>query len=101
MADRRQAEGVARRDRAHRRAEGGGEGQGDQALSDLKAGKPWADVAKTLPDDLYSSQGGEAGWMTKDASVIDKKVLDAMFTLPVNGLTDVIEGTTAYTGSGA
>jgi len=62
------------------------------ALNALKAGTPWADVAKTLTDDLYSSQGGDAGWTTKDASVIDKKVLDAMFTLPVNGLTDVIEG---------
>ena len=64
----------------------------DQALADLKAGKAWADVAKTMPDDVYSSKDGDAGWSTKDAGVIDQTLVDALFALPVNGVTDVVEG---------
>src|SRR5207253_2309728 len=51
----------------------------DQALADLKAGKPWADVAKELPDEVYSSQGGDAGWVTSGTSIIDEKVESALF----------------------
>ena len=64
----------------------------EKALADLKGGMAWADVAKEMPDDVYSSKGGEVGWVTKDGSALDQTINDALFTLPVNGITDVIEG---------
>jgi parvulin-like peptidyl-prolyl isomerase len=64
-----------------------------QALADIKAGKAWSDVAKQLKDDLYSSTDGDAGWVTKDSSVLDVPIQGALFKLPVNGVTDVMEGT--------
>lgn len=65
----------------------------DKALADLKAGTPWDTVAKTMTDDVYSSRNGDAGWVSKDGSGIDKSILDQLFSLPVNGLTDVTLGT--------
>jgi len=64
----------------------------DKALAELKAGKAWADVAKTMTDDVYSSRDGEVGWITKAGSSLDTSINDALFALPVPGVTDVVEG---------
>jgi len=65
----------------------------DKAEADLKAGVPWETVAKTMTDDIYSSTSGDSGWSNKGGSGIDKSVEDVLWTLPVNGVTDVILGT--------
>ncbi len=42
----------------------------DQALADLKAGQKWEDVAKSVSTDTSTSaQGGDLGWITKDAGL--------------------------------
>jgi parvulin-like peptidyl-prolyl isomerase len=64
----------------------------DKALADLKAGTDWNTVAKTMTDDVYSSRSGDAGWVAKDSTVMDASVQAPLFTLPVNGLTDVVLG---------
>jgi parvulin-like peptidyl-prolyl isomerase len=64
----------------------------DKALADIKAGVAWETVAKTMTDDFYSSTSGHAGWAVAGSSGIDKSVEDVLFTLPVNGVTDVILG---------
>ncbi len=64
----------------------------DKALADIKSGIPWATVARTMTDDVYSSSGGDAGSVTKTATIIDEPMRDVLFTLPVNGVTDVMEG---------
>jgi parvulin-like peptidyl-prolyl isomerase len=64
----------------------------DKALADIKAGTPWATVAKTMTDDIYSSTGGDAGWASRTSTIIDSSVATQLFTLPVNGVTDVIQG---------
>jgi len=64
----------------------------DKALADLKAGKPWADVAKTMTDEVYSSKDGEVGWITKASSALDPSINEPLFALPAPGVTDVVEG---------
>jgi parvulin-like peptidyl-prolyl isomerase len=46
-----------------------------------------------MADDVNASKAGDDGWQTKATSVIDQPLEDALFTLPVNGVSDVIEGT--------
>jgi parvulin-like peptidyl-prolyl isomerase len=61
----------------------------DKGLADIKAGVAWDTVAKTMADDVYSSTSGDAGWVQADNAVIDPTLLSALFTEPVNGVTDV------------
>jgi peptidyl-prolyl cis-trans isomerase C len=64
----------------------------DDALAQIKGGKAFEDVAKSVSTDASKAKGGDIGWLDADASE-DKAWLDAVFKLPVNGLTDVILGT--------
>jgi parvulin-like peptidyl-prolyl isomerase len=63
----------------------------DKALADLVAGKKWEDVAKGVSTASTAPIGGDLGWMSKD-SAYDQAFLDALFALPPNGRTTVIEG---------
>ena len=65
----------------------------DQALADLKAGKPFDQVAKAVSTDSFATTGGDAGWAFADDSTFDKDLLVAVFALPQGGLTDVLAGT--------
>jgi parvulin-like peptidyl-prolyl isomerase len=64
----------------------------EDALAQIKAGKAFADVAKSVSTDASKSAGGDVGWLDQDATE-DKAWLDAVFKLDVNGVTDVILGT--------
>ena len=64
----------------------------EDALAQVKAGKAFADVAKSTSTDASKSAGGDVGWLDHDATE-DKAWLDAVFKLDVNGVTDVIVGT--------
>lgn len=64
----------------------------EQALADLKAGKPFEQVAKAVSADSFTASGGDAGWVFADDSTFDKGFLAAVFALPQGGLTDVLAG---------
>jgi parvulin-like peptidyl-prolyl isomerase len=65
----------------------------DQALADIKGGKSWDDVAKTVSTDTATApQAGDLGWLGKADTQTDEAFLDALFAAPVNTPTDVIEG---------
>jgi parvulin-like peptidyl-prolyl isomerase len=61
------------------------------ALGRLKNGIAWETVAKvsTAAD---ASSGGDHGFVEKDGSTIDPALLDALFALPANGMTDIVRG---------
>jgi parvulin-like peptidyl-prolyl isomerase len=63
----------------------------EKALADLVAGKKWEDVAKGASTASTAPIGGDLGWMSKE-SAFDDAFLDALFALPPNGRTGVIEG---------
>jgi parvulin-like peptidyl-prolyl isomerase len=67
------------------------EAKADAALADLIAGKKWEDVAKSVSTASNAPIGGDLGWISKD-STLDEELLDALFALPPNGRTAVIEG---------
>ena len=63
----------------------------DAALADLKAGKDWTEVAKAVSTDASKDQGGDLGFVDKNAT------LDAAFSVAIQAAakdtpTDVIEG---------
>ena len=65
----------------------------DAALRDLKSGKGWDEVAKTVSTDTSTApQGGDLGWLNDDDSQADEAFLAAIFAAPVNEPTGVIEG---------
>jgi parvulin-like peptidyl-prolyl isomerase len=65
----------------------------DKALADIKAGKAWEDVARTVSTDSATApQAGDLGWATKDDTQTDEAFLTALFAAAVNTPTDVIEG---------
>ena len=64
----------------------------DDALAQIKGGKAFEDVAKSVSTDPSKAKGGDLGWLDTDASE-DKAWLDAVFKLDVNGVTDVVLGT--------
>jgi parvulin-like peptidyl-prolyl isomerase len=63
----------------------------DAALAQIKAGTSFEDVAKSVSDDPSKSSGGDLGWID-DTATEDPAWQAALFALPVNGVTDVIEG---------
>ena len=63
----------------------------DDALAQIKSGKAFEDVAKSVSTDASKSKGGDIGWLDQDAPE-DQGWLDALFKLPVNGVTDVVLG---------
>jgi len=62
-----------------------------QALAELRAGKKWEDVAKTVSTDSSSTQGGDLGWTTKEGPY-EAVFLDALFAATVDAPPDVIKG---------
>jgi len=60
------------------------------AAAQLKAGTAWDTVAKqVVPGDTTF---GDMGFFEKDGSPLDPAFLNALFSLPVNGVTPVIQG---------
>lgn len=57
----------------------------------LDAGKSWEEVAKA--SGTGASVDGSIGWITADSAAADSKTIEAIFTLPANGVSDVIETT--------
>jgi hypothetical protein len=63
----------------------------EEIKAKLDAGTPWDEVAKDAG--TGESEDGSIGWITADSSAADTNTIAAMFTLPANGYTDVIETT--------
>ena len=65
----------------------------EKALADIKGGKAWDDVARTVStDSATAAQAGDLGWVTKDDAQTDEAFLTALFAAAVNTPTDVVEG---------
>jgi parvulin-like peptidyl-prolyl isomerase len=66
----------------------------DAALSDLKAGKAWDEVAQSVSTDSATApQAGDLGWISKDDTQTDEEFLTALFAAQENTPTDVVQGT--------
>ncbi|HEY7131737.1 MAG TPA: peptidylprolyl isomerase [Candidatus Limnocylindrales bacterium] len=63
----------------------------DDALAQIKAGKTFAEVAKSVSTDSTKANGGDLGWIDDTASE-DPAWQAALFKLDANGVTDVIPG---------
>jgi parvulin-like peptidyl-prolyl isomerase len=64
-----------------------------QALTDIKAGKSWDDIAKTVSTDTSTAaQAGDLGWLSANDSQADEAFLKALFAAQVNSPTDVMQG---------
>src|SRR4051794_7643814 len=63
----------------------------DDALAQIKAGKSFEDVAKSVSDDPSKTTGGDVGWIDNTATE-DPAWQAALFKLAQNGVTDVIQG---------
>jgi hypothetical protein len=63
----------------------------EEIKAQLDAGKSWDEVAKT--NGTGESIDGSIGWITADSTAADTNTIKAMFTLPSDGYTDVIETT--------
>ena len=63
----------------------------DQALADLQAGQDWDTVAKSVSTDPTKAQGGDLGFIDKDAA-LDQPFVDALVAASANTPTAVIEG---------
>jgi parvulin-like peptidyl-prolyl isomerase len=62
-------------------------------LADLKAGKiKFTDYALANSQDVSQSNSGDIAWIQDNDTSQDKAFVAALFRLPVNGLTDVLEG---------
>jgi parvulin-like peptidyl-prolyl isomerase len=65
----------------------------DGALSDLKAGKSWDEVAQNVSTDSATApQAGDLGWISKDDTQTDEGLLAALFAGQQNAPTDVVQG---------
>ncbi|MEA2653511.1 MAG: peptidyl-prolyl cis-trans isomerase SurA [Chloroflexota bacterium] len=66
----------------------------EAALKDIQGGKSWEEVAKTVSTDAATAaQGGELGWIGATNTQADEPFLKALFAVPVNTPTAVVEGT--------
>jgi parvulin-like peptidyl-prolyl isomerase len=63
----------------------------EAALADLKSGKAWDDVAKTVSTAPSAPQAGDIGWLPKDSGY-DTKLMDAIFAAEKDVPTAVVEG---------
>jgi len=61
------------------------------ALAELRAGKSWEDVAKTVSTAVSAAQDGDLGWLPLESGY-DKPIMTALYALDQNGITDVVEG---------
>ncbi len=62
-----------------------------QAVADLKAGRDWATVAKAVSTDASRDQGGDLGFIDRNAA-LDQPFVDAVVATARDTPTDVIEG---------
>jgi parvulin-like peptidyl-prolyl isomerase len=62
-----------------------------QALADVKAGKDWATIAKSVSSDPSAAQGGDLGFIDSNTS-LDQAFIDAVMAAPKDTPTDVVEG---------
>ena len=63
----------------------------EDALAQLKAGKSWDDVAKTVSTATSAPQAGDLGWLTKDSGY-EAGFMTAVFAAQLNAPTDVVVG---------
>jgi len=68
-----------------------GKAKAEQALAELKAGKDFVAVAKQYSNDASKEQGGDFGSLA-DTNPTDRAWVKAVFALPLDGTTEVIEG---------
>ena len=64
----------------------------DAMLAEVKAGKPFEEVAKAGSDDVSKANGGDLGFLQKENSLLDPKVIESLFTLQASGVSDVLTG---------
>ena len=65
----------------------------EAALADIKGGKAWDDVAKTVSTDAATApQAGDLSWITKDDAQTDEVFLTALFAAQANAPTAVVQG---------
>jgi parvulin-like peptidyl-prolyl isomerase len=62
------------------------------AIDQVKGGKAWEDVAKTVSTATSAAQAGDLGWLPQQKTSYDQKFMDAVFGVAKGGLTDVVEG---------
>src|SRR4051794_16242338 len=63
----------------------------EKALADLKSGKTFEEIAKGVSTDTSKEQGGDLGFIDKNAA-LDKPFVDALFAAAPNMPTAVVEG---------
>ena len=63
----------------------------DQAVADLKAGKDWETVAKSVSTDASKEQAGDLGFIDKDAA-LDAAFLAGLLAAAKDAPTAVVEG---------
>ena len=66
-------------------------GRAQRALSRLKAGESWEDVARTASDSALAAQGGDLGWLPEESGY-DEAFMAAVFAAEINAPTDIVEG---------
>jgi parvulin-like peptidyl-prolyl isomerase len=65
----------------------------EKALAEIKGGKAWEDVARTVSTDTSTAaQAGDLGWLTKADEQTDETLLTALFGAEVGTPTDVVQG---------
>lgn len=65
----------------------------DKALTELRGGASWDDVARTISTDASTAQqAGDLGWMSAEDRQTDKAFLAALFAVAQDTPTDVVEG---------
>lgn len=63
----------------------------EKALADLRAGKPWDEIAKQVSISVTAPQAGDLGWLDAEAG-LDEAFVEALFGVTLNTPTAVVEG---------
>jgi parvulin-like peptidyl-prolyl isomerase len=63
----------------------------EKALTDLKAGKDWEEVAKAVSTDDSRDQGGDLGFIDENAA-LDPAFVDALMAAGKDAPTEIVEG---------
>lgn len=61
-------------------------------LAEIKAGKAFDEVAKAGSDHVSKSSGGDVGFVNREATFYDPGLMGALFSLPLNEVSGVIDG---------
>ena len=67
----------------------------DEALADLEAGTSFATVCEQYSDDAQADRGGQWDWL-KPGEFANNDVNEAIFSLPIETTSDVIETDSSY-----